>query len=1045
MNADFFAPTAIHFAGFRLDLSNQCLWRLDASQAPTRIDLPPKTFAVLRQLVEHPQRLMSIEALLDAVWPDVHVLPEVLKGHIVTLRRVLGDDVRQPRFIETHRGRGYRFIAAVDTPTAAMASGHAARRSEYFVERVAERHALQSAWQRAQTGRSQWVFVSGEAGIGKTALVDEFIGAALDPASDFMHGSAGLEDVCILSGECIEGYGGTEPFYPLLQGLARLCRSAGGKQIVAALIDLAPTWAVLLPAHVPASARESLFAHTVGAGRERMLREICDLLEALAKQRLLLLVLEDLHWSDVSTIDMLAVLAGRLNTARIMLVATFRREDAESTQHPVIKLSDALLLRGACMVLELAPLSRVGIGTWLTQGAAPNPLDEELAHFVAERCGGNPLFMQALLDHLHECGWVRKTPDGWLQTAPTSQLRDALPRTIAQVFEARIQLLAPDVQRALEAASVAGMRFSAQTVAEAAGMPVANFEDLCDGLARHGQFVRRVGTDELPDATVQVFSFSHTLVRDVFYERQGLTRRSTSHRLIGERLECLYPAGERDGIAAALCLHFAGARQWDKALDYVRRALQTAKVRHAYRETVALLDQADALLARLPADVRALRRLEFLETRAALYAAAHDQQAVAAYVELNEQAAQLGRTDVQLRVLPGLSYVLSWSDQARSLECLDEALRLSVAFPDPRVGASTRMICSIRRVWTRGWSADDARECAVALEVLRDTGDGLAIAKAQLDYCMMLMVSTQYRKTLNNARTSYQVLYAHAVKHPGFDISRGMWMVCLGVAWAYLSLGEMGRSLEEFDRGIRLFHDNGNYFAARTLQVYRGWLLVHTMDFETVLDLDRQFRAAMDRPTSGMQARERTAMLPPQQRVWTILAGLAHAGLNQREQAAACFAEAERQMEHEPIMFDWYWRLAIEWGSVDLALANGEPVTARHRARRFLDQALATEERTWQTLAWDSMARVSLHDGDLESAGVHIDAAFAAGEGFETPLVAWRLQRTAAQLYQARGDDAQALLARQRCVEARARLTDSLGTDSSFGRRLSDDVTTVLT
>jgi DNA-binding winged helix-turn-helix (wHTH) protein/tetratricopeptide (TPR) repeat protein len=1037
LNAEFLAPTVIQFSGFRLDPSNQCLWRLEPSQAAARIDLPPKTFAVLRHLVEHPRRLMSTEALLEAVWPNVHVLPEVLKGHIGTIRRVLGDSVQQPRFIETQRGRGYRFIAPIDTPPSVVLSGYAARRADYFVDRTIERRAMQAAWQRAQAGGRQWLFVSGEAGIGKTTLVSEFL-------SEFRNDVAGAatpDDTHVLGGECVEGYGGTEPFYPLLQGLSCLCRSAAGTEITRTLIAMAPTWAVLLLAHVPADIRESLFAQTLGAGRERMLREICEWLEALASDRVMLLVLEDLHWSDASTIDVLSALTRRPGSARMMLIATFRRDNAVSTQHPVVNLSDALRLRGECEVLELAPLTRAAIGAWLTHGAAPNPLDEELAHFVAERCGGNPLFMQAMLDHLHEQGWVRKTADGWQQTASTSQLRDVLPHTIAQVIEARIRLLCPDEQRALEAASVAGMTFSPQTVAHAAAMPATAFEDLCDGLARDGQFVRRAGRDDLPEGTAQWFSFTHALVRSVFYERQGMIRRSKSHRLIGEGLERLYPEGKRGSIATELCRHFSDARQWDKALDYVRIALQTAKVRHAYREAIATLDQADTLLARLPADLRASRRLEFLEARAALYAAAHEPQAVAAYMDLNEQAAKLGRTDVQLRALPGLSYVLSWNDQARSLACLDDALRLSASFPDRRVSALTRVICNVRRIWTRGWSAHDARECAAALDLLRETADGVSIAKAQLDSCMLLMVSTRYRDALHSTQTNYQVLYAHAVRHPGFDISRGMWMVRLGVAWAHLSLGDFGRSLAEFDRGIQLYHDNGNYFAARTLQVYRGWLLIHTMDFETVLELDRQFREAADRPTSGSQQRERTAFLPPQQRVWTILAGLAYAGLDEREQAAACFAEAERQLAREPIMFDWYWRLMLDWGSADLALASGERAVAQRRAKDFLDRALATEERTWQALAWETMARVSLNAGDLENARLHIEAAFSASQGFETPLADWHLQRTAARLHEARGEASEAAFARQRCVELRVRLAGSVRADSGFGARLAQSAT----
>jgi hypothetical protein len=316
----------------------------------------------------------------------------------------------------------------------------------------------------------------------------------------------------------------------------------------------------------------------------------------------------------------------------------------------------------------------------------------------------------------------------------------------------------------------------------------------------------------------------------------------------------------------------------------------------------------------------------------------------------------------------------------------------------------------------------------------------VSIAQAQMEHCMLMMVSTQYRKALQTTQASYRVLYDHAVGSPGFDIARAMWMMRLGVPWAYLSLGELGRSLDEFDRGIRQYHDNGNYFAARTLQVYRGWLLVHTMDFETVLELDRQFRQAADRPGSDDEARERAAFLPPQQRVWTILSGLAHAGLGETVAAAARFAEAERQMEREPIMFDWYWRLALEWGCADLAMAEGDHDTAQYRARRFLERALATEERTWHALAWETMARASLGEGHLQNAKVQLEAAFSVTVGFETPLANWRLQRTAMWLHEARGDTQHMAAAQQRYVESRAHLASSIPRDAGFGRRLAEPV-----
>ena len=124
--------SSVSFEGFRLDTTNECLWRLASSgTAPERIDLTRKTFGVLRFLIENRGALITHDALLEAVWPDVHVQPEVVKSHIQTIRARLGDSAQRPRYIETLRGRGYRFVARVEIPVT-LEDGHVANAWVYF-------------------------------------------------------------------------------------------------------------------------------------------------------------------------------------------------------------------------------------------------------------------------------------------------------------------------------------------------------------------------------------------------------------------------------------------------------------------------------------------------------------------------------------------------------------------------------------------------------------------------------------------------------------------------------------------------------------------------------------------------------------------------------------------------------------------------------------------------------------------------------------------------------------------------------------------------
>jgi hypothetical protein len=309
------------------------------------------------------------------------------------------------------------------------------------------------------------------------------------------------------------------------------------------------------------------------------------------------------------------------------------------------------------------------------------------------------------------------------------------------------------------------------------------------------------------------------------------------------------------------------------------------------------------------------------------------------------------------------------------------------------------------------------------------------IARALMEYSMICMISTRYRQALGQVRANYQILFEHAVGRPEFDLARATWMLRLGVAWAHLFLGDLGLSMEAFDQGMRSYRENGDYFAARTLEVYRGWLFVHAMDFEAVIEMHTRLVPETNLDTRAHE-RDRNVLLPVQHRASMVLAGLAYAGLGDTCHASALFAEAGRQMNDTPIMFDWYWRLALEWGSTEVALLTGDDKAARTHAALFVALALETEDRTWQALAWETQARQTLRSGDSAGALDNLEQGFAVVEGFETPLANWRLHRTAAAVYRARGETGPMREQQGLFETARKRLADSLPGSGRLGRRL---------
>src|ERR1700689_4171951 len=153
------------FPPFRLDPVNQCLWRRWDTGDEERIQVTPKAFAVLSYLVDHAGRLVTREDLLEAVWPNTFVQPEVLKRHIFLLRDVLGDEAKSPQFIETLPRRGYQFIAGVRDTAAAEPAADTSVHTK-LVGRDRALGELRAYLDRAFGGQRQTVFVTGEPGIG---------------------------------------------------------------------------------------------------------------------------------------------------------------------------------------------------------------------------------------------------------------------------------------------------------------------------------------------------------------------------------------------------------------------------------------------------------------------------------------------------------------------------------------------------------------------------------------------------------------------------------------------------------------------------------------------------------------------------------------------------------------------------------------------------------------------------------------------------------------------------------------------------------------
>ena len=341
-----------------------------------------------------------------------------------------------------------------------------------------------------------------------------------------------------------------------------------------------------------------------------MLREMGDALDVLTEGSPLVLVLEDLHWSDFSTLDLISYVARRQCAAHLMLIGTYRPAELIANRHPLKAVKQELVAQRQCEELALEYLSEETVGHHLAVRFPGHRFPSDLATLIHERTGGNPLFMVNTIDHLLDERLIEAREEGWELTAAIDTVKLGVPDSVRQLIDTQVDRLDPRDQRILEAASVAGTEFSAVAVSAALGDDLELVESRCEELSRRRQFIRECGAQIIPGGqAVGRFGFVHTLYRHVLYDRMSASRRMHLHQRIGRRGEALYGARANE-IAAELAMHFEQANDHERAVRYLQQAGVNAMHRSAYREAIAASRRGLDLLAAAPdSDGRALQEL----------------------------------------------------------------------------------------------------------------------------------------------------------------------------------------------------------------------------------------------------------------------------------------------------------------------------------------------------------------------------------------------------------------------------------------------------
>jgi class 3 adenylate cyclase len=445
-----------------------------------------------------------------------------------------------------------------------------------FVGRGQERAHLLQAVERAREGAGSLILVAGEAGVGKTRLVEETAAEAR---------RLGLR---VLIGHCVDQQG-APPYLPTIEHIEEAARQVSPEGLRRALGENAAELAKLMP-ELRLRYPDIPEPVTLPPELERryLLRAVSEFVERNARAMPLMLVFEDLHWADESSLLLVQHLAQRVAQMPVLAVGTYRNADLKPGR-PLATVLPNLLRQRLADEIALGRLSAAGVAD-LIRGRAGSPPPPELVALVYGETEGNPFFVEEVLRHLHESGKLFDEHGRWRSGV---QLADTeVPRSVSLVIGQRLERVSDDCRRILTIAALAGKAFSFELLARFQGI---DEDDLLEALE---DAVRATLIEDVSTGREARYAFVHEQIRQTLLSQLSFARRQRLHVRMADAIEALYAReAERHAAEIAHHLYQAGAAaDGQRTAGWLTRAAERALDALAFEDGLRALDEARTVL-----------------------------------------------------------------------------------------------------------------------------------------------------------------------------------------------------------------------------------------------------------------------------------------------------------------------------------------------------------------------------------------------------------------------------------------------------------------
>jgi tetratricopeptide (TPR) repeat protein len=846
-----------------------------------------------------------------------------------------------------------------------------------FVGRGPELEKLEEYLQQAIDGTGRLVFITGEPGIGKTSLSDEFLRRV----------RTRFPGLLVSRGRCVEQYGTGEAYLPFLDAIGALLDGPGRERLAVLMRTYAPTWCTELPAAFSSTgAFERLQQETIGATKERMMREMGDALGMFASTSPVVLLLEDLHWADPSSVDLLRHICQRIGGQRLLIAGTFRPEDIERSNHPLKSYKAEMQTRHLCEEVALGALGREHIAEYLNATFTPNDFPPELAALIHDKTEGHPLFATNLLQYLGERGDIARANAHWTLVRPLAEMDLEAPESVRSMIGKKIDALEEEERRTLQYASVEGTEFLSVVVAGLLGVDEVDLEEGLAHLEKTHRLIETRGEEELPDGSLTTrYRFSHALYQNFLYGDLVNKRRTMLHRQAGEHLVRHY--GKRSPqIATQLALHFERGRDFARAVEFLIHAGDNATKLYANAEAAEHYTRALSFIGKLPDDMQAETLVTLYQKRGAVnMALGRFPESVEDYTNMLKHQEALGAPEKQSAALNALALTLFFSHRLEEMELrTNEAIAAAKRAGSEELRLQTMALLGLKHLCygelAEGKTImDDVIRSARSINHKPTLATGLVwrgcLHFFQTEYERCIEIETEARQLASELRDGFLLLTSMFF----LGLSRG-------------NLGRMSEALATLHEAIQMAQRNGDSFWFPRMPNCIGWLHRELQDFEGALKHDEE-GLGISRQHHVLEAEANSL----------INLGIDYTHSGNSEETISAFHKVRDIFERDA-WFRWRYNIRLHAAMAEHALRRGDTAKAREIAERLLDTAGKYEVHKYIAVAHKLMAQIAAAEGDTNAAEVEFAAALGELQKYPVPVVTWRTYAELGHLKSKLGD-----------------------------------------